>query len=296
MKSKFNVKIFIVIYFLFFVLTVGISYLRSGDVSFLGLTGFPLSSTSGFVVYACLTVTFLQKMKTRLAPKYILLAIWMGVGLLETIYRCVYPMNGHVSIPSTLLWWLGILCGYLYWKVARVWLKIVVVSLLFLFTLWMSYYGYSMWIHKLNFGTFTGKVDKVVSFDYSLFDETSRVIKLSQFRGKFVVLDFWHKTCGVCYSKMPAVESLYNCYKQNPDICIAGVYACKEGEDGQEGNSILKKEGYTYLNFSTCFSSNILKGFGIERFPTVVILNPDGNMIYLGNIEGAVKFVDFIFK
>lgn len=293
---KFNIKTFIVIYILFFVLTVGISYLRSGDVSFLGLRGFSLSSTIGFVVYACLTVIFLQKMKTRLAPKYILLTIWMGVGLLETIYRCVYPMKGHISIPSTLLWWLGILCGYLYWKIARVWLKIIVVLLLFLFTLWMSYYGYSMWIHKLNFGSFTGKVDKVISFDYSLFDETSRVIKLSQFRGKYVVLDFWHKTCGVCFSKMSAVESLYNCYKQNPDICIAGVYVYKQEEDGREGTSILKRKGYTYLNFSTYFNSNILDEFRIERFPTVVILNPEGDMVYFGDIGGAVKIVNFIFK
>lgn len=296
MKIKFDVKIFLIICFFFLVLAVGIAYLRSGDVSFLGLIGFPLSSLIGFVVYTCLTVVFLQKWKTKLAPKYILLAIWMGVGLLETIHRCLYPIDGHISIPSTLLWWFGILCGYLYWRASRVWLKIVVVSLPFLFTLWMSYYGYSMWIHKLNFGTFTGKVDKVVPSDHSLLDDANGVINLSQFKGKYVVLDFWHKTCGVCYSKMPAVENLYNCYKQNPDICIAGVYACKQGEDGQEGTSILKKKGYTYPNFSTYFSSDILKEFGVDRFPAVVILDPDGNMAYFGNIEGAVKLVDLVLK
>ena len=185
---------------------------------------------------------------------------------------------------------------YLYWKVSRSWLKVIVVLLPFLFTLWMSYYGYSMWIHKLNFGSFTGKIEKVVTSDYSLFDEMHKEIKLSQLKGKYVVLDFWHKYCGVCYSKMPMVENLYKRYREKNDILVAGVFAYKQGEEHQEGTSILRNEGYTYSTFSTSFDSSVLKGFGIKCFPAVVVLNPDGNMIYFGDIEGAAKLVDFIFK
>lgn len=57
-----------------------------------------------------------------------------------------------------------------------------------------------------------------------------------------------------------------------------------------------RNEGYTYPTFSTSFDSSVLKGFGIKCFPAVVVLNPDGNMIYFGDIEGAAKLVDFIFK
>ena len=89
-----------------------------------------------------------------------------------------------------------------------------------------------MWIHKLNFGSFTGKIEKVVTSDYSLFDEMHKEIKLSQLKGKYVVLDFWHKYCGVCYSKMPMVENLYKRYREKNDILVAGVFAYKQG-DGQ---------------------------------------------------------------
>lgn len=151
-------------------------------------------------------------------------------------------------------------------------------------------------IHKLNFGSFTGKIEKVVTSDYSLFDEMHKEIKLSQLKGKYVVLDFWHKYCGVCYSKMPMVENLYKRYREKNDILVAGVFAYKQGEEHQEGTSILRNEGYTYSTFSTSFDSSVLKGFGIKCFPAVVVLNPDGNMIYFGDIEGAAKLVDFIFK
>lgn len=291
-----QIKVFVAIYIVFVVLMIGIAFFRGGYVTLLGLTGFPLSSLVGFVIYSFLTAICLYKLKTKLSPKYILLAIWMGVGLLETAYRCFYFESGIISIPNTLLWWLGILCGYLYWKVSRSWLKVVVVLFPFLFTLWVSYYGYSMWIHKLNFGTFTGKVEKVVSSDYSLFSDMDDEVKLSQFRGKYVVLDFWYKYCGVCYSKMPMVEEFYNRYKQNSNIYITGVFACKQGEDRQEGSTILKNEGYTYPTFSTYWGSNVLKGFEVITFPTVVILNPDGDMVYLGSIEGAIKLIDLIFK
>ena len=80
------------------------------------------------------------------------------------------------------------------------------------------------------------------------------------------------------------------------DILVAGVFAYKQGEEHQEGTSILRNEGYTYSTFSTSFDSSVLKGFGIKCFPAVVVLNPDGNMIYFGDIEGAAKLVDFIFK
>lgn len=259
-------KIFIFICGISLVLLFGVAFCRSGYINLLNLVGFPLSSLVGFLLYGFLTVICLYKFRVKLPPKYILLAIWMGVGLLETIYRCYSFKSSIISIPSSLLWWLGILCGYLYWKVSRSWLKVIVVLLPFLFTLWMGYYGYSMWIHKLNFGSFTGKIEKVVTSDYSLFDEMHKEIKLSQLKGKYVVLDFWHKYCGVCYSKMPMVENLYKRYREKNDILVAGVFAYKQGEEHQEGTSILRNEGYTYSTFSTSFDSSVLKGFGIKMF------------------------------
>lgn len=295
MKRK-QLYLFLILWAVFTVLMIGIAYFRSGSITLQGLIGFPLSSLIGFVVYTILTAVCLYKFKAKLPPKYILLAIWLGVGLFETSYRCISFESSLVSLPNTLLWWLGILCGYLYWKISRRWLKAVVVVIPFIFTLWMSYYGYSMWIHKLNFGTFTGKVERTVTSDYSLFDDRDEEIRLSQFKGKYVVLDFWSKYCGLCYGEMPTVENFYNRYKQNPDILIAGVFACKQEDDRREGAFILKNEGYTYPTFSTNFDSSILKGFGIKSYPAVVILSPDGEMIYFGRIEGAVKLIDFIFQ
>ena len=104
-------KIFIFICGISLVLLFGVAFCRSGYINLLNLVGFPLSSLVGFLLYGFLTVICLYKFRVKLPPKYILLAIWMGGGLLETIYRCYSFKSSIISIPSSLLWWLGILCG-----------------------------------------------------------------------------------------------------------------------------------------------------------------------------------------
>ena len=78
-------KIFIFICGISLVLLFGVAFCRSGYINLLNLVGFPLSSLVGFLLYGFLTVICLYKFRVKLPPKYILLAIWMGVGLLETI-------------------------------------------------------------------------------------------------------------------------------------------------------------------------------------------------------------------
>ena len=92
-------KIFIFICGISLVLLFGVAFCRSGYINLLNLVGFPLSSLVGFLLYGFLTVICLYKFRVKLPPKYILLAIWMGVGLLETIYRCYSFKSSIISIP-----------------------------------------------------------------------------------------------------------------------------------------------------------------------------------------------------
>jgi hypothetical protein len=92
-------KIFIFICGISLVLLFGVAFCRSGYINLLNLVGFPLSSLVGFLLYGFLTVICLYKFRVKLPPKYILLAIWMGVGLLETIYRC-YSFKSSTQFPQ----------------------------------------------------------------------------------------------------------------------------------------------------------------------------------------------------
>src|SRR6218665_2158083 len=44
--------------------------------------------------------------------------------------------------------------------------------------------------------------------DFELADMSGAKVKLSQYRGKVVVLNFWTKTCGPCLEEMPEIADL----------------------------------------------------------------------------------------
>ena len=54
----------------------------------------------------------------------------------------------------------------------------------------MFFKGYDLWIHKLNFDTFTGKVSYNMPAKFEAFDEQKNLISDNNFQNKIVLLDF----------------------------------------------------------------------------------------------------------
>lgn len=59
--------------------------------------------------------------------------------------------------------------------------------------------------------------------DFSLTDRHGKKVKLSSFRGKVVVLNFWTITCGPCVEEMPSLEELTRMTADDPDIAVLTV-------------------------------------------------------------------------
>jgi len=127
-----------------------------------GLEGFKASSFFGFVVYFFLTAFFLCKYKGVLKKTHIILAIWIGISILEWPYRLHKGMpffiETFISLPNTLIWWFGILCGLFYTLISNSRVKVIYTVLVGLLFFFISTKGYDLWLHKLGHGTFTGRI------------------------------------------------------------------------------------------------------------------------------------------
>ena len=51
-----------------------------------------------------------------------------------------------------------------------------------------------------------GVRDEVAATDFTVYDQSGHEVKLSDFRGRPVVLNFWASWCGPCRSEMPAFD------------------------------------------------------------------------------------------
>ena len=66
--------------------------------------------------------------------------------------------------------------------------------------------------------------------DFALKDSNGKTVKLSDYKGKVVLLNFWATWCGPCIEEMPSMERLHRQF-QGGDFLVLGVSVDEEGPD-----------------------------------------------------------------
>ncbi len=108
---------------------------------------------------------------------------------------------------------------------------------------------------------------------FTLKDLQGKDVSLSDFRGKWVILDFWGSWCGWCIKGMPKLKEAYKEYAGKVEVI--GI-DCNESEaDWRAG---VAKYELPWVNVYNPKSSNLLQEYMIQGFPTKVIVNPAGNI------------------
>ncbi|MDD4059029.1 MAG: TlpA disulfide reductase family protein, partial [Bacteroidales bacterium] len=156
-----------------------------------------------------------------------------------------------------------------------------------------AYIGYPMWIHKNWYGSFTGKIDQKVENPIVFQSIDGKILPLSDFNCKYLVLDFWKSTCGYCFDAFPKVQKQYEELKANKDIELYSVFCMikERNETSKIGDELLQKRGYTFPRLAIDVKDPVLKEIEVTAFPNVIIITPSGNIVFRGNIESAIKFI-----
>ena len=112
--------------------------------------------------------------------------------------------------------------------------------------------------------------------DFELSDMKGRPVKLSSYRGKTVVLNFWTKTCGPCLEEMPSLVELTKVLAPRKDIVVLTVST-------DAGPAAVEDTLRTVLHepppFAVLFDaeSDVVGGrYGTHLFPETWIIDPDG--------------------
>ncbi len=110
--------------------------------------------------------------------------------------------------------------------------------------------------------------------DFALKDLDGKMVRLSDYRGKVIFLNFWATWCLPCRIEMPSMEKLYRKFK-NRDFTIVTINL-------QETTKAVKAFFKRYrLTFPALLDSDGIVGrlFGIRSIPATFILNQKGGMV-----------------
>jgi len=196
------------------------------------------------------------------------------------------------SLPNLILDLLGIISGFLYLRLENPFrLLPFLISLIFA-SLFIFFQGWDYLAHYYNFGTFTGRINAYrLSQKVEGIDQQNAKITNELFENKIVLLDFWITTCGLCFRKFPQVQAAYDKYKNNPSVAIYTVNNPVEENKPNQVFEMIKEEGYSFPVVIPT-DEHLAEKFGVKGYPTTFVINPNGQIVYKGDIDGAVKLVD----
>lgn len=117
------------------------------------------------------------------------------------------------------------------------------------------------------------------AMDFTQNDPEGKPVKLSDFRGKYVLLDFWASWCGPCRQENPNVVKAYNKYK---DKNFTVLSVSLDRQNGKEAwLKAIKDDGLTWTHVSDLqfWNNEAAKMYGVQSIPKNFLIDPQGKII-----------------
>ena len=112
--------------------------------------------------------------------------------------------------------------------------------------------------------------------DFTLKSNSGENLKLSEFRGEVVLINFWASWCGPCRQEMPVLDELHRQYKAL-GFTVLGVNV---EEDSSAARKLLEE---VKISFPIMFDNNsvVSKQYDVIAMPSTVLVDRNGNMRYI---------------
>ena len=116
--------------------------------------------------------------------------------------------------------------------------------------------------------------------NFTLPDTTGKLISIEDFRGQYVLIDFWASWCGPCRRENPNIVSAYNKFKDD-GFTVLGVSLDKDRESwikAIENDELI----WTQLSDLKGWNNEVAEFFGIRSIPFSILIDPQGIVVAKG--------------
>ena len=118
------------------------------------------------------------------------------------------------------------------------------------------------------------------AYDFTSKDTADVAVKLSDFKGKYVLLDFWASWCGPCRKENPNLVKTFAAFRDK-NFTIVSVSLDRESKR-KEWLAAIKADGiggWTHLLDLNGFEGVVAQLYGIDAIPSNFLLDPDGTIL-----------------
>ena len=117
----------------------------------------------------------------------------------------------------------------------------------------------------------------IPALDFTVYDADGNAVKLSDFYGKPIVLNFWASWCGPCKSEMPDFQKA--CTDLEGEVQFLMVNMTDGSRETLDtAKAFLADSGYTFPVFFDTDTDAAIK-YSVYALPTTYFINAEGNLV-----------------
>ena len=125
-------------------------------------------------------------------------------------------------------------------------------------------------------------------------DSNEKIIRLSDYKGNLVLLNFWATWCAPCKEEMPSLDIL----KDNPNLDNIEIFPINIGKDNLKKSKLFFNDlRIKNLNIYFDNPATLAKDFSLRGVPTTILFNKDGEEFarIIGSIDfNSQKFIEWL--